>query len=123
MNQEISKIESEEEELKKDENRLKKEEIKIEKDVTKETAESRKRRKRDYVPNADEAYYWKLATERLPPVVTRGAATVDAFKSSAPWVLIQDFDAKNFDHAPHQDEGVPAEKRTLDEGWFFIKCL
>ena len=63
-----------------------------------------------------QAYYRNLAEEKFPPIVTRSAATINAFKNDAPWVLIQDFDVRNFDHRPTMDENIPAEKRSLDEG-------
>eukprot|EP00794_Sanderia_malayensis_P016803 gene16803-18499_t len=112
--EEVKKVEGKFEEFDKDKSGLDKEEKKIDEDVKKETSQ---KRKRDYVPTEEEAYYRRLAEERLPTVVTRSAETVDAFKNNAPWVLIQDFDAHNFDHTPQQDTNIPAEKRTLDEDW------
>ena len=84
----------------------------IEKDVKRETGKV----KRDTVPTAEEMYYKRLAEDPLPPVITRSEATVNFFKNDAPWVLVQDFDTRSFDHTPRIDENVPAEKRTLDEG-------
>ena len=55
--------------------------------------------------------------------MTRSTATINAFKNDAPWVLIQDFDARNFDHRPIMDKNIPAEKRTLDEGKIFTKDI
>ncbi|XP_065056002.1 uncharacterized protein LOC135684357 [Rhopilema esculentum] len=97
-----------------DKNDLDKKENDIEKDVEKETKD---RRKRDYVPTAEDMYYRRLAEEPLPVVVTRSTSTVNAFKNGAPWVLVQDFDNRNFDHTPYEDSNIPAEKRTLDEDW------
>ena len=113
MDDRLDEIESKKEDLDRRENNVKKEEEKVDKDVTKETSE---RGKRDYVPSEKEMYYMNLANERLPSVVTRGPETIAAFKNDAPWVLIQDFDMKNFDHMPKPDVNIPAEKRTLDEG-------
>lgn len=113
MDNELGEIESKKEDLEKNQKNVEDEEKKIESDVSKETSE---RGKRSYVPSEKEMYYLNLANERLPPVVTRGPETIAAFKNDAPWVLIQDFDATNFDHMPHPDENIPAEKRTLDEG-------
>ena len=92
---------------------LDKKEEDIEKDVKKETKD---RRKRDYVPTAEEMYYRRLAEEPLPAIVTRSASTVNAFKNGAPWVFVEDFDNRNFDHTPLEDSNIPAEKRTLYEG-------
>ncbi len=109
----MQKLEGKFEEFDKDKENLEKEEQNVENDVRRETSQ---RRKRDYVPTAEEAYYRRLAVEPLPAVVTRGAETVEAFKTSAPWVLAQDFDIRDFDHTPHVDDSIPAEKRTLHEG-------
>ena len=124
MDNRLDEIESKKEDLEKNQDDVKKEEKKIESDVKKETS---LRGKRDYVPTEKEMYYLNLATERLPSVVTRGPETIAAFKNDAPWVLIKDFDSRNFDHTPHQDENIPAEKRTLDESmykydWLLVLC-
>lgn len=113
MNNELDEIESKKEDLEKNQKDVEDEEKKIETDVNKETSQ---RGKRDYVPTEREMYYLNLANEKLPPVVTRGPETIAAFKNDAPWVLIKNFDARNFDHMPRPDENIPAEKRTLDEG-------
>ena len=84
----------------------------VEKNVESKTSE---RGRRDYVPTEREMYYLRQANERLPPVVIRGPETTASFKNYAPWVLIHDFDSRNFDHTPFQDNDIPAEKRTLDE--------
>ena len=112
MENRVDEIESKKEDLEKNEDDVKKEEEKMEKDVNRETSQ---RGKRDYVPTEKEMYYLNLANERLPSVVTRGPETTASFKNYAPWVLIQDYDSRNFDHTPFQDENIPAEKRTLDE--------
>ena len=117
---EVQKVEGRFAEFDKDKTDLAKEETKIDQDVKQETTQ---RRKRDYVPTAEEDYYRRLAEERLPQVITRSAATVNAFKNDAPWVLIKDFDARNFDHVPRQDQNIPAEKRTLDEGKAMLLCF
>ena len=115
MEHRLGEIESKKEDLEKDQEAVKQKEEDVEGDVKKETSQ---RGKRDYVPTEREMYYLKLATERLPPIVTRGPETIAAFKNNAPWVLIKDFDSRNFDHTPHQDENIPAEKRMLDESTF-----
>ena len=124
MENRLDEIESKKEDLEKNQDDVRKEEEKIDRDVRKETS---LRGKRDYVPTEKEMYYLNLATERLPPVVTRGPETIAAFKNDAPWVLIKDFDSGNFDHTPHQDENIPAEKRTLDDSmykcdWLLVLC-
>ena len=115
MTNKLPEIDSKVEEFNKDKKNLDDEEKKVEKEVHDEINDRRKR-KRDHVPTADELYYSKLAEERLPHINIKGPATVNAFKNDAPWVLIKDFDARNFDHMPIMDENIPAEKRTLDEG-------
>ena len=115
MENRLDEIESKKEDLEKNQDDVKKEEEKIEKDVKEETSY---RGKRDYVPSEREMYYINLANERLPSVVTRGPETIAAFKKDAPWVLIRDFDSRNFDHTPQEDENIPAEKRTLDESMY-----
>ena len=117
MLDEVPNIDGRVREFDSDKNDLDKKEDNIEKDVEKETKD---RRKRDYVPTAEEMYYRRLAEEPLPVVVTRSTSTVNAFKNGAPWVLVQDFDNRNFDHTPYEDSNIPAEKRTLDEGIFGV---
>ena len=124
MESRLDEIKSKKEDLEKEIDKVEEEQEKVEDEVKKETSQ---REKRDYVPTEREMYYLNLATERLPPVVTRGPETIAAFKNDAPWVLIQDFDSRNFDHTPHQDENIPAEKRTLSESayiciWLLILC-
>ncbi len=111
--QDIEKLEGKFREFDQDKEDLGEEEKKIDRDVHNEVSRDQKRA---YVPTAEEAYYRRLAEEPLPAVVTRGAETVNVFKTSAPWVLVQDYDARSFDHTPHPDLEVPAEKRTLHEG-------
>ena len=112
MDNRVHEIEGKKRDLEKNQEDVKERERKMEKDVEHETSE---RGKRDYVPTEKEMYYLLQANERLPPVVTRGPETTASFKNYAPWVLIQNFDSRNFDHTPLQDDNIPAEKRTLDE--------
>ncbi|XP_065070683.1 uncharacterized protein LOC135695499 [Rhopilema esculentum] len=114
MIQKVPNIDGKAREFENNKNDLGKKEEDIEKDVKKETKD---RRKRDYVPTAEEMYYRRLAEEPLPAIVTRSASTVNAFKNGAPWVLVEGFDKSNFDHTPLEDSNIPAEKRTLHEDW------
>ena len=122
MIKEVPNIDGKGREYENDKKDLDKKEGDIQKDVEKETKD---RRKRDYVPTAEEMYYRRLAEEPLPVVVTRSTSTVNAFKNGAPWVLVQDFDNRNFDHTPQEDSNIPAEKRTLDEGnsFYYLSIL
>ena len=112
MENRVDEIDSKKEDLEKHQASVKHEEENVEAKVRRETSQ---RGKRDYVPSEKEIYYLNLVNERIPSVVTRSPETIAAFKNDAPWVLINDFDSRNFDHTPVEDENIPAERRTLDE--------
>ena len=72
-----------------------------------------KRRKRDYVPRAEEARYFALAYDPLPSINIRSDATVNAMREGAPWIVAQ----YDIGREEAKRDVIQEEKKPGDQGF------
>lgn len=80
----------------------------------------RRKRKRSYVPNEEEAFYYRQAYETIPEPNTRSWKTTQSMKDGAPWLLTKTWTPEKRDMIP--DEST-AHKRILDISEYAIQSL
>lgn len=71
------------------------------------------RAKRSHVPTEEEAYFYRLAYDRIPDVNIRSFETEKSMKEGAPWLLAESWSPTK--RTLETDESVP-QKRVLGIG-------